>query len=223
VKTLLICLLIILTLPAFASRQLALKLVGVVGTRVLTNRDVEANFIVDRVLYNEGKFTLLSTGTQEFNSALNRLLIEWMVSEEAMAFGVAKVTDQEVEQSFNEVKKKLMAQSAARVQWFGLGFSDGQLKDMVARKMRANRFIKYKSNSSFVQVSDEEARDYFNKNRLKFGTMEFDQFKGSIKKFLGNKNAEDRLRDWFEILRKKHKVKNLVGNSDTHGTPTSTN
>ncbi|MDZ4676180.1 MAG: hypothetical protein SGI74_01615 [Oligoflexia bacterium] len=223
VKTFIIILIFISSYQVHAARQLAMKLVGVVGTRTLTNRDVEANYLIDRVLYNEGKYTPLTTDTQEFNTTLNRLLIEWMVSEEATAFGVAKVTDQEVEQSYNDVKKKLMNTPNLRGQWNSFGLTDGQLKEMVSRKMRANRFIKYKSNSSFVQVSDEEAQSYFNKNRLKFGTMEFEQFKVSIKRFLGNKNAEDRLRDWFEILRKKHKVKNIIGSNVSHGAFSSTN
>jgi len=87
---------------------------------------------------------------------------------------------------------------------------------MVSRKLRANRFIKYKSNSSYVQVSDEEAREYFEKNRLKFGTLDYDNFKNNIKKFLSKKNAEDRLRDWLEVLKKKHKVKNILAENMSH-------
>jgi hypothetical protein len=94
--------------------------------------------------------------------------------------------------------------------WNQLGVSDSQLKEMVSRKLRANRFIKYKSNSSYVQVSDEEAREYYNKNELKFGATDFESFKDNIKKYLGRKNAEDRLRDWLDVLRKKHKVRNMM-------------
>ena len=58
---------------------------------------------------------------------------------------------------------------------------------------------------------------------MKFGTTDFDGFKTSIKKYLGRKNAEDRLRDWLDILRKKHKVKNLVSGVPIHASDNSSN
>lgn len=194
---------------AFAARQLALKLVASVENKIVTSRDVEASYIVDRVLYREGPLGVIAVGTEEFKDALDHLLIESMVSSEASTFGVAKVTDSEIEQSFSEVKEKISG-SAIKNRWASLSISDSQLKDIVAHKLRANRFIKYKSDSSYVQVSDEEARDYFNRNRLKFGTMQFEGFKANIKRYLAKKNAEERLKDWFDVLRKKHKVKKMI-------------
>jgi len=196
---------------AQASRQLILKIVGSVENQIVSNRDVEASFIVDRALYNDGHFIPITLGSEEFTNALNRLLIESMVCDEANTFGVAKVSDSEVEQALALVRNSIARGGSVKGRWSNLGFNGPQLKEMVGRKLKANKFIKYKSNSSYVQVSDEDAREYFNKNRLKFGTMDFEGFKGSIKKFLEKKNAEDRLRDWLNILRKKHRVKTLLG------------
>jgi hypothetical protein len=199
-----------LSLSARAIRVMVLKVVGSIEDKSLTNRDVEASYIIDRLLYDEGAYAPLVFGTEEFASHLNRLLIEVMVRDEADVFGVAKVPDKEIDETTQSIRQKIQSHAAIKTRWAALGFSEAQLKELISRKLRANRFIKYKSNSSFVQVSDDEARDYFNKNHLKFGTMDFESFKSSIKKFLGRKNAEDRLRDWLDILRKKHKVKNLV-------------
>lgn len=209
-------LLTFITLTANASRQMILKIVGSVENQILTNRDVEASFIVDHFLYNQSSDLAVNYGSEEFSAELNRLLIEKMVNEEAQVFGVAKVSESEIQDAYESVRQRITASATAKSHWQNLGFSDGQLKDMVGQKLRANRFIKYKSNSSFVQVSDEDARDYFNKNRLKFGTLEFDNFKNNIKKYLGQKNAEDRLRDWLEVLRKKHKVKNFLAANSSH-------
>ena len=200
-------------IKSFAAKQLALKLVASIENHILTNRDVETNFMVDRALYNDSQVSPPTLGTEEFNQSLNRLLVEMMVSEEATFFEVAKVTPADVEESFQNVKKHISASTSTSDRWRKLSVKDQDLKAMVSRKLRANRFIKYKSNSSFVEPSDEEARDYFKKNRLKFGTMEFESFKGSIQKFLGKRNAEDRLRDWFDILRKKHQVTNFMTGS----------
>ena len=207
---LIIALLFLIAIPALASKQMVLKIVGSIEDRVLSNRDVEASSIVDRLLFNEGSYSPLKYGSEEFVGALNRLLIEWMVKDEADTFGVAKVTDAEIEETYLSIKSKLKNHPLIKNRWNELSIGDSQLKEMISRKLRANRFIKYKSNSSYVQVTDDEARDYFSKNSLKFGTIDFEGFKDNIKKYLGRRNAEDRLRDWLEILKKKHKVKNLV-------------
>lgn len=202
---------LLISVSVYGSKHMVFKLVGSVNSTIVTNRDVEASHLVDRALYNYGRFTPIVLGTEEFANALNRLLIERIVWEEANTFGVATVSNSEVDQTFTQIRSRLFADKKAKALWQKLGLNEAKVKEMILRKLRANRFIKYKSNSSFVAVSDDEARDYFNKNRLKFGTTSFESFKPGIKKYLGRKNAEDRLREWFEILRKKHKVKNLVG------------
>jgi hypothetical protein len=52
-------------------------------------------------------------------------------------------------------------------------------------------------------------KDYFEKNRQRFGSASLDSFKVTIKKFLTKKTADDRLREWFDVLKKKYKVKSL--------------
>jgi hypothetical protein len=133
-----------------------------------------------------------------------------MVFNEAKSFGVAQVNDTEIDQSFRSAKEKLQKTPSIKSQMTALGVGDSSLKEMITRKLRANRFVKYKSNSSFVQVTDEEARDYFNKNRMKFGTMDFAQFRSSIRTFLSKRNAEERLKEWFDVLRRKYHVQNSI-------------
>jgi hypothetical protein len=220
-----IFLLLILIGPASsqAARQMLMKVVGEIEGRILTTRDVQGSAILDHLLYNESGNGQLKYGTEEFANQLNRLIIEWMVRDEADVFGVAKVSEAEVDETFQSVKSKLKNHPVVKSKWTELGISENQLREMIGRTLRANRFIKYKSNSSYVQVSDDEARDYYNNNRMKFGTTDFDGFKTSIKKYLGRKNAEDRLRDWLDILRKKHKVKNLVSGVPIHASDNSSN
>jgi hypothetical protein len=196
-----------------ASKVLALKLVATIENKIVTSRDVEANYLVDHALYNNKQISQLTIGSDDFSEALNRLLVEMMVNEEAAFFEVAKVTENETDEALKGVKTRIQENPATKSRWGHLSYNDSQMKNLVERKLRANRFIKYKSNSSYVEPTEEEARDYFKKNRLKFGTMEFDQFKSNIKKYLGTKSAEERLRDWFDVLRKKHKVKNFMTGS----------
>ncbi|MCC6278554.1 MAG: hypothetical protein IT289_11630 [Oligoflexia bacterium] len=195
------------------SKQFVMKLVGIVGGQAISSRDVEVSQMIDRALFASGPIQSPGLGSADFTTSLNKLIIECMVDLEARDFGVARVTDSEILQSVQIVKSRLLT-GAAKAKWNSFGVGETQLKELVGRKLRANRFIKYKTNSSFVQVTDDDAERYFEKNRIKFGSLEFEKFKASIKKYLANKNAEDRLRDWFEILKKKHKVRNLTGASD---------
>lgn len=204
--------------PLLGAKNLFVKLVGAVDKRPLTSREVQANYFIDRLFYKDSKPSQVDIGTEEFNSAVNRLIVEIIVFEEAVNFGVATVSEQEVQADLKRIKGLIQSKPALRGKWQEFGYTDPQLKEMIDRKLRANKFIKYKSNSSYVQVSDDEAQEYFNRNRIKFGSVDFDSFRPNIKRFLAKKNAEDRLRDWFEVLRKKYKVKNLVGTNDLQPT-----
>lgn len=197
-------------LPLWGAPKFVMKLVGSVEGKVITSRDVKANYVVDNIIYDRRKGWGLHSGTAQFRDALNRLLIEMVVYSEARTFGVARLEAAETEKTFKQVMARLNSDKKAKKAWESLGFSTRRLKFLVKRKLQANRFIKYKSNSSYVQVTDAEAREYFSKNRLKFGTSNFDSFRKNIKKYLAKKNAEDRLRNWFDVLKAKYKVKNFV-------------
>lgn len=194
-----------------AHGAISLKLVASMTDLVITDRDVHANYILDKALFGEGKDVQLRYGSSEFYGALNRLVIEWMVYREAISFGVGEVSPEDLTAAENQVQSFLKKNEPASLKISQLDYSKKDLAQMIERKLKANRFIKYKNNSSVVAVTDEEAREYFSANRLRFGSSEFSELKGSIKSFLSKKNSEDRLRDWFDLLKKKHKVRNLYG------------
>ena len=85
-----------------------------------------------------------------------------------------------------------------------------ELRAQIKRKLQAKKFINFKADSSVVPVTDEEAERYFKENRSKFGAMPFENFKENIKTFLARQQVDRRLRDWFEVLRNKYKVRNLA-------------
>ena len=85
-----------------------------------------------------------------------------------------------------------------------------ETKKAIQRKLRAKKFIRFKADSSVVPVTNTEAREYFDNNRLKFGDLPFENFKENIKAYLSRQQVEQRLRDWFEVLQNKYKVKNAL-------------
>ena len=57
------------------------------------------------------------------------------------------------------------------------------------------------SPNHLVTVTDAEAQQYFEDNRLKFGDLPGENFKENIKVFLTREQVNQRLGAWFEVLR----------------------
>ena len=80
-------------------------------------------------------------------------------------------------------------------------------------------FIKSKSNSFVSLLSDQDLKTYFEKNRLKFGSVSFEQVKDSIRNFMNSQEKEERLKTWIDVLKKKYKVRNYLNEGKTVVTP----
>lgn len=209
-NVLLVLALFLFSQQVFAEKKLVLKLVAKVDQKIMTSRDVEAHYIVERLTQGQVPKLPLTVSSDDFKLATDQLIIETMVFSEAQNFSIAKVDVEEVDVAYKKIKQKISDSETLKNYWQGLSYTDVQLKDFVERHSRVAKLIKYKTESSFSQVTDDEARQYYNKNRLRFGTSGFDTFKPSIKKFIAKKNSEERLREWFDVLKRKYKVRNLI-------------
>lgn len=189
--------------------------VGQVGDHVVTSREVWISNFLER-------WTLASRSTDAsvkspkpdwkpalksdaFNQAASNLLLEIMVAQEAENFSIAQIEDGNLKHEVSEVQKAMTGST----DWAHLEVSNELLEKFIARKHRAQNFLKFKTESAGVAISDEEAKSYFEKNRLKFGHLPFAQFKESIKEVLSRQMLEERLKDWFEVLRRKYRVRFL--------------
>jgi predicted sugar kinase len=136
-------------------------------------------------------------------------VVETVIFKEAVDFGIAKVSDSEVDEVFKSTRAKIMEKANVKSHWINLEISDAMLKEKIQRKLRAGKLLKYKTDTDQHEATEEEVKDYFEKNRQRFGSASLDSFKVTIKKFLTKKTADDRLREWFDVLKKKYKVKSL--------------
>ncbi len=201
---------LVFAVNAGASKKPVMKLAAEVDQKILTSRDVEAHYIVTKLMQGATPVLPLSYDTDDFRLSLDQLVVESMVYSEASSFGIAKVPDEEIESAYKTTKQKINDSPTIKNRWQWLDFSDVQLREKITVRLRSSRLIKYKTESSDSQVGDQEAKEYYEKNRLKFGTMTFENFKPTIKKYIARKNSEERLREWFDVLKKKHRVKNLI-------------
>lgn len=194
----------VLNLPA--SYRLENSSLAVVGDVLVTERDVSARRILQVQL---NAFKTSPTKTSETlvvtdSWALSQLVLETVVSKEA---GDILIDSKELGADLGRVKSFL----GSNKDWQSVGYSDAELEQMLKTIVRSQIFLKTKTSTSAVDISDQEAKSYFEKNRVKFANLPFDQFKDSIKEFLAREASESRVKDWFEVLKRKYRVRFLKG------------
>jgi hypothetical protein len=197
---------ILIFIPRANGAQVVTRIVGSVGSYFLTSREVIAGRIIERRLYPSD--LVEATHNLEsplFDRQLTTALLEKVVALEAESFSIANVEELEV----LEVVQKLQKELKTDKQWESLQVTNAELKEWVERKLRSKKFLKYKTDSATLGVTDSEVKEYFEKNRYKFGNMSIENFRENIRVFLVKQQMEDRLKEWFEILKKKYRVRNF--------------
>ncbi|MFN7730055.1 MAG: hypothetical protein ACK5P7_12930 [Bdellovibrio sp.] len=199
----------------WAASEVVNAAIGQVGERVVTSREVLISHFFERwqlaARSKEASAQLpksdwkITPGTDVFKQASSSFVLECMVDLEAENFVVARVEDEVVQ----ETTKSFLNAVGGSPDWKKLETNTSEVQKMVELKLRAQNFLKFKTESAGVVVTDADTKAYYEKNRLKFGNMPYDQFKNSIREVLSTQILEDRLKDWFEVLRRKYRVRFL--------------
>lgn len=187
------------------------KIVGELGTTkyFLTSREVQINNFLAQLLsqMNGSKkvLKLLNSQDKDFPTQTSDVLLEWAIYNEALAFeSNLKSADIQKELKYVQENTKQL------LPWTGLEVSQDETKQILERKILVRKFMQLKSDSSKIPVSDAEAEIYFQKNRNKFGNLPFESFRENIKSFLQNAQTDQRLKNWYEVLNRKYKVRNFI-------------
>jgi hypothetical protein len=185
--------------------------VGIVGEEVLTSRQVLLSGLLERQLSASAKEPgapgdLRSEAGRRDKAAL---LLETAVAQEAESFSI-KATNEDTAALVLKTERFV----ANRADWKRFGFSGDEIRREALRKLTAKNFIRLRTEAMQGVISDVEAQAYFDKNRVKFGALPFASFKDNIKSFLAKQQLEQRLRSWFEIVRRKHKVREIRSEGD---------
>ncbi|MBX3018072.1 MAG: hypothetical protein KF767_09290 [Bdellovibrionaceae bacterium] len=196
---------------------LTVRAVGQVGDQILTSRDVILSGVIEQWLYAiqdrpsetlrraEKESWFLSLESPSFRDQVSRVMIDLMINLEAENFAVAEVNQLDLQ----KYSTRLMIDFAIVPQWKQWAPEIGEVQLILKRKLRSRAFLEFKSEGSSQMVSDDEAKAYFEANRAKFGPYPFDQFKKSIKEVLARDKTDQKLKEWFEVLKKKYRVRFL--------------
>tara|TARA_Y100001935_G_C17301032_1_gene509254 strand:- start:2035 stop:2592 length:558 start_codon:yes stop_codon:yes gene_type:complete len=173
---------------------------------IFTSREVHMQHLLEISLQGEKQFETFSEDSKKFFGQVEKTLVEHLVSTEAAHFSSMRLLPEEKEKARNRLSPAVF-QSAA---WKKLAPTKEEWEEVFFRKVQANKFIQFRAQSSVIPISDSEARKYFDENRLKFGNLPFGQFQENIKIYLRRSQVEQRLKDWYDVLRSKYKARNLL-------------
>lgn len=182
------------------------KVVGMASDQVVTSREVQIVHAISRALNNDTQLDPLKIEDPRFNLEVSQVLLDIVVQLESVVFDFNQLSESELLEAKTKVKKIFEQNKSIK----NFSITDQELDRLLKRKLVSRKFIRVKSDSMKGFITDVEAKDYFDKNRLKFGQVQFSQFRENIKSFLGQQQLEERLKAWFEIIKKKYKVKNYT-------------
>jgi len=197
----------------FAINSSALLLsatVAQVGTQVITSRDITIASAIDywsRMKLDKKKRNraeaFAKVNSENFKNQLSLVILDYLVLFEAESFAIGQISVETVRQQaaeiadyFSEVKE-----------WKALQVKNLELESAVSRTLRAKNFIKYKTETMGLLITDQEVKEYYDKNRLRFGGVEMDKIKESIREYMSQKELESKLKDWVQALKKKYHVR----------------
>lgn len=199
---------LVLTAASAQGAELISTGVGMVRGEVITSREVQIQNFIENVLNGQPKEKLKTQAidSKAFAKSVQDALLEAVVALEAQNFNLVQLSPEELLQTEKKVGQTLKGVAA----WKDLKVSQKELSEGIKRKLQAKKFVQFRAQSSVLPVTDIEAQKYFNENRLKFGTLPFENFKENIKSFLSRQQVERRLKDWYDLLSNKYQVKNLI-------------
>ena len=186
---------------------------GRVGDIIVTTREVAIHHLIEVALSAKGASAASETITieqpraREFVRETTTVLLEGAIFLEAESVGAVPLSKERLQSELSLVQKKMRRNSA----WQKLEVSPDELRRILSRTLRAKDFIKFKVDSAAMPISDREAEDYFNSNRLKFENLPFANFKENIKAYLTKQQVDKRLKEWFELLESKYRIHNQLG------------
>lgn len=208
--------------------------VGSVGEDIVSSRDVQIQAALERLLFpGKEKMTAVIEETKRdakvkkkektksviraslyeilpkeahFSNELTATLLEIVIEKEAESFKVAQPTEDEIKEALEKAEKSVSGQAY----WSTLEVDAKEFKAVVKRKLTAKKFIKIKTDLMTALVTDQDALNYYEKNRIKFGQLPFSNFKENIKTFLAQQQIDERLKTLFEVIKRKYKVRNYA-------------
>lgn len=189
--------------------QRVTEAIAVVDKWVLTSREVQiVKMISDEIgegSKSRSSMKLVDEESEEFRIAIGEALMELVLSLEAKNFSFESVSDQQV----SKLKKKVVENFRKSSVWESLEVTDEEIEALIARKLFARNFLRFKTEAFTSQISDEDLKSFFEKNKDKMKDSSIDLAKANIQNFVEKQQVEFKLKEWIELLKRKYRMRFL--------------
>ncbi len=171
--------------------------IGQVKDHVLTSREAHLH---QMFLQKEAPSLEIS------NSQALAVITDYALYLEAENYHLDMIPEKELSSARQILQSKIRQSETMKT----LNFSDREIQKSAEVFLRAQNLMNFKMKSSATVISDAEVQNYFEQNRIKFGSASFDSFKANIRTFLIKTQVESRVREWLESLQVKYAIKNFT-------------
>ena len=195
----------------FSTQILALsnRSMAALGKEFVSKRDVQIHSILQKMMYQYKSENLdfESVKQDEFlNRELGNYILERVIFLEAKSFGLATVEASLVKREGSKVLGRILKSNFSKF-WKELGVETDEYDVFVEQKLRSRKFISIKKEAAQVLVTDREIDQYMQQNKMEEELISQEKLRSRVKQYLGNKQGEKQLREWFELLRNKYQVR----------------
>ena len=195
---------------AYGAQELINQSLARIRGEVVSIRDVQIHASLQQILYT----------AQEANSAalrakiaparvqkdLGNYILERVIFLEAEALELAPLNSGEWKKEWSKLQSSLKAKSYSEALG-DLQVEDSEWEMFLKQKLRARAFIRLKRQNAKVLVTEKEINEYMQQNQVKEEQRQDPNLRQRVRSFLGNKQGEKQLLEWFELLRSKYEVK----------------
>ncbi len=186
------------------------RVVGEAAENIITSREVQINDMLEQAAFGrlpgQTQIRALRGSEKNFPIEVQTVLREWVIYIEAKSFDSSDVSQADLARTLKTAQENLSSIPA----WKSLDATSAEISEILERKLAAKKFLRLKTDSAQVPITDNEALAYYKKNRLKFGELPFSSFRENIKTFLIKQQMDRRLAEWLEVLERKYKVRNFI-------------
>lgn len=187
------------SVQGFAKSVFVSSTAGLYQDKVVTTREAEIAHQIDLILNPKAK------PNKPLQEKVSDLLLQKIVYLETENFSL-----QAPQSEFNQKRIKVIDDLKKQKSWQSLDVQTKEFESSLKERIFAQEFIRFKSDSFQAVVTEDQVRNYFANHKDQFSGLNLDPFKENIRTFLAQQGRDDKMREWFESLRKKYKVKNLL-------------
>lgn len=172
------------------------KVVASFEGTVLTLWDVKREFYLQHI-QRKG---FLPT-QDELRETTKTMIVEMLILQEAEGFNIGALAPSEIDKIFIQFKKKFRNQDEFQSFVATYLWTEDELRKVLMRPVRVERFIREKILSAYIFITDEEVEDYFREHK---GIK-----KEGVKERLRKRRLYENLKDWIANLKNRSNIRTV--------------